>query len=135
MSIAIHICHNNSIYLTDFKVFGICSLKSLKFCGLVIPYSHVLYMWWHMMSWCIYGQLAFNMNFKIDQALYTERLLLSGELRHTCTHYMHSAPVPGTVEDFWQMIWDQNIGLVVKLTKNVEGTLKKVCAYRVCILC
>lgn len=122
-----------TIYLTDSKVFGpymfpeifeiLWFCDSLIDCAIYVAAYDVL----------VHGQLAFNVNFKIDQALYIERLLFSGELLHTCTHYMRSAPVPGTVEDFWQMIWDQNIGLVVKLTKNVEGTLKKV--YCVCILC
>ena len=40
-----------------------------------------------------------------------------------------TAPIPGTVDDFWQMMWDQNIIMVVQLTKNVEGTLRKVCVY------
>ena len=34
----------------------------------------------------------------------------------TCT-----APVPGTVDDFWQMMWDQRINIVVMLTKTMEG--------------
>ena len=35
------------------------------------------------------------------------------------------APVPGTVDDFWQMAWDQQINIVVMLTKTMEGS--KVC--------
>ena len=40
---------------------------------------------------------------------------------------MHTAPVPGTVDDFWQMIWDQSIYMVVMLTTTMEGG--KVCAH------
>ena len=42
-----------------------------------------------------------------------------------------TAPIPGTVDDFWQMMWDQNTIMVVQLTKNVEGTLRKVCVWDV----
>ena len=38
-----------------------------------------------------------------------------------------TAPVPGTVDDFWQMIWDQQINIVVMLTRTMEG--KKVHAH------
>ena len=38
-----------------------------------------------------------------------------------------TAPVPGTVDDFWQMIWDNRIDIVVMLTKTMEG--KKVHAH------
>ena len=40
---------------------------------------------------------------------------------------VHIAPVPGTVDDFWQMMWDQRINMVVMLTKTMEGG--KVCAH------
>ena len=43
---------------------------------------------------------------------------------------MHIAPVPGTVDDFWQMIWDQRINMVVMLTRTMEGG--KVCAHMTC---
>ena len=40
---------------------------------------------------------------------------------------VHIAPVPGTVDDFWQMILDQRINIVVMLTTTMEGG--KVCAH------
>ena len=33
--------------------------------------------------------------------------------------------MPGTVQDFWQMIWDQKIKTVVMLTKLMEGSKMK----------
>ena len=47
-----------------------------------------------------------------------------------------TAPIPGTVDDFWQMIWDNRIDIVVMLTKTMEG--KKVHAHSLtpqCIQC
>ena len=38
-----------------------------------------------------------------------------------------TAPVPGTVDDFWQMIWDQRINIVVMLSRMMEGS--KVCGH------
>ena len=38
-----------------------------------------------------------------------------------------TAPVPGTVDDFWQMIWDQRINIVVMLSRTMEGS--KVCGH------
>ena len=43
---------------------------------------------------------------------------------------VHIAPVPGTVDDFWQMIWDQRINMVVMLTRTMEGG--KVCVHMTC---
>ena len=43
---------------------------------------------------------------------------------------VHIAPVPGTVDDFWQMIWDQRINMVIMLTRTVEGG--KVCVHMTC---
>ena len=43
----------------------------------------------------------------------------------TCLTSSLTAPVPGTVDDFWQMMWDQRINIVVMLTKTMEGS--KVC--------
>ena len=45
--------------------------------------------------------------------------------------HMHTllcpGPVPATVADFWKMIWDQRISIVVMLTRTMEGT--KVCVH------
>ena len=35
--------------------------------------------------------------------------------------WFNAGPMPGTIEDFWQMIWDQKVKTVVMLTKLVEG--------------
>ena len=43
---------------------------------------------------------------------------------------VHIAPAPGTVDDFWQMISDQRINMVVMLTRTMEGG--KVCAHMTC---
>ena len=40
-----------------------------------------------------------------------------------------AAPAPGTVDDFWQMIWDQNMVMVIMLTKTMEGTKVCICAH------
>ena len=40
-----------------------------------------------------------------------------------------TAPVPATVGDFWQMIWDQRISIVVMLTRTMEGTKVRVNIY------
>ena len=43
---------------------------------------------------------------------------------------VHIAPVPGTVDDFWQMMWEQRINMVVMLTRTMEGG--KVCTHMTC---
>ena len=40
-----------------------------------------------------------------------------------------TAPVPGTVNDFWQMMWDQRINIVVMLTKTMEGSKVQRCTH------
>ena len=55
------------------------------------------------------------------------KTLFHNTIKFICM-YMHvvqlmicTAPVPGTVDDFWQMIWDNRIDIVVMLTKTMEG--------------
>ena len=35
-------------------------------------------------------------------------------------------PIPGTIDDFWQMIWEQNVSVVVMLTLCKEGQKVKL---------
>ena len=39
--------------------------------------------------------------------------------------WFNAGPMPETVEDFWQMIWDQKIKTIVMLTKLMEGDKPK----------
>jgi len=39
------------------------------------------------------------------------------------------APVPDTVKDFWQMIWDNKVPVIVMLTKLVESGRPKCHQY------
>lgn len=51
------------------------------------------------------------------------------------THYIATqAPIPSTIPDFWRMIFEQNINLIVMLTKEIENDktnkpIKKATAY------
>ena len=38
-------------------------------------------------------------------------------------------PLPDTVADFWQMVWEQRVGLVVMLTAETEGRRVKCHRY------
>ena len=38
---------------------------------------------------------------------------------------INAGPMPGTVGDFWQMIWEQKVKTVVMLTKLMEGNKPK----------
>ena len=39
------------------------------------------------------------------------------------------SPLPGTVETFWQMIWQNETGIVVMLTKEIEAHKQKCFKY------
>ena len=30
-------------------------------------------------------------------------------------------PLPGTIDDFWRMVWEQRVSVVVMLTKCIES--------------
>lgn len=30
-------------------------------------------------------------------------------------------PTPDTITDFWQMVWDENIAVIVMVTREIEG--------------
>ena len=34
---------------------------------------------------------------------------------------MTQAPLSNTIEDFWRMIWDYNVGTIVMLNENEEN--------------
>ncbi len=38
-------------------------------------------------------------------------------------------PLDDTVEDFWEMVWDQKVGVIVQLTKRIEDGRIKVSEY------
>ena len=38
-------------------------------------------------------------------------------------------PIPETLDDFWQMIWDQQSPTIVMLTKLIEGNKPKCMRY------
>ena len=44
-----------------------------------------------------------------------------------CYHY--PGPLPETVKDFWQMIWDHKLQTIVMLTKPVEAGTPKCAIY------
>jgi len=39
------------------------------------------------------------------------------------------APIPETIEDFWQMIWENRVTTVIMLTKLMEGNVQKAVPY------
>lgn len=50
-------------------------------------------------------------------------------LPHVIIILMISAPLPDTVKDFWQMVWDNKVPVIVMLTKLVEGGRPKCHRY------
>lgn len=37
-------------------------------------------------------------------------------------HYIATqGPLPGTIDDFWQMVWEQKVDVIAMLTREIEG--------------
>ncbi|KAF8569963.1 hypothetical protein P879_01464 [Paragonimus westermani] len=52
------------------------------------------------------------------------------ELDRSCTPFIASqAPIKNTIDDFWQMIWEQNVRIIVMLTKLNEDGKEKCVRY------
>ncbi|KAA3677862.1 uncharacterized protein DEA37_0007772, partial [Paragonimus westermani] len=52
------------------------------------------------------------------------------ELDRSCTPFIASqAPIKNTIDDFWQMIWEQNVHIIVMLTKLNEDGKEKCVRY------
>ena len=46
-----------------------------------------------------------------------------------CHYSISAGPLPETVKDFWQMIWDHKLQTIVMLTKPVEAGTPKCAVY------
>ena len=54
-------------------------------------------------------------------------IILPPIMMYVC--YCYPGPLPETVKDFWQMIWDHKLQTIVMLTKPVEAGTPKCAIY------
>ncbi|TIB40418.1 hypothetical protein E3P86_00693 [Wallemia ichthyophaga] len=50
-------------------------------------------------------------------------------MHHTKRYIATQGPMESTLKDFWQVCWEQDVALIVMLTKQREGGLDKCCRY------
>ncbi|CDW53340.1 tyrosine protein phosphatase non receptor type [Trichuris trichiura] len=49
--------------------------------------------------------------------------------QHKCRYILTQAPLPDTIQDFWAMVWQENVSLIVCLTKILERGKTKTQEY------
>jgi protein tyrosine phosphatase len=71
-----------------------------------------------------------NIKEGLEGSDYINANYISGEVPGSENTYISTqGPLPGTVGDFWRMVWEQNSKIVVMLTKEVEGGRAKCVKY------
>lgn len=65
---------------------------------------------------------------EVDQGTPGADYINANHLRlHDCCglYIATQGPLPGTIADFWQMVWEQDAEVIVMTTKTTEGGRKK----------
>lgn len=66
----------------------------------------------------------------IEGSDYINANYISGEVKNSFHYYIAcQAPLESTMNDFWRMMWEQRIGVIVMLTSLEEGHLNKAHCY------
>lgn len=74
-----------------------------------------------------------NARVRLQDLTYTTSDYVNASYLHvkdSAKHYIATqGPLPGTTRDFWQMVWENDVRVVIMLTKTVEGGQNKCHPY------
>lgn len=66
---------------------------------------------------------------KYDGSNFESRKARKDMMYHTKRYIATQGPMDSTLNDFWQVCWEQDVRIIIMLTKQREGGLDKCCKY------